>query len=159
MSVRTAPSWPTDGINTKEPHLTLSVRRVAGFIGAIWDPAWFIAEQLPEKQVLPASAHSLVMAQQLGNMYLLMCFVGLAVLTTTSEIKVVRSYLVALWLGDIGHLAFTCLALGKERVMQPQAWNALTWGNIGFTVRKFTTRYNQSRRRLAALLGGTRSAN
>ncbi len=74
------------------------------------------------------------MAQQLGNMYLLMCFVGLAVLTTTSEIKVVRSYLFALWLGDIGHLAFTCLALGKERSMQPLAWNAMTWGNVGFTV-------------------------
>ncbi|KAM3527212.1 hypothetical protein MY4038_006460 [Beauveria bassiana] len=111
---------------------------VAGFIGAIWDPAWFIAEQLPDKQVLPASEHSIVMAQQLGNMYLLVCFVGLAVLATSSEIKVVRSYLVALWLGDIGHLAFTCLALGKERVMQPQTWNAMTWGNIGFTVSKFT---------------------
>ncbi|KAF1735669.1 hypothetical protein CRV24_004595 [Beauveria bassiana] len=109
------------------------MRRVAGFIGAIWDPAWFIAEQLPDKQVLPASEHSIVMAQQLGNMYLLMCFVGLAVLATSSEIKVVRSYLVALWLGDIGHLAFTCLALGKERVMQPHMWNAMTWGNIGFT--------------------------
>ncbi|TQV93490.1 MYB DNA-binding domain-containing protein [Cordyceps javanica] len=109
---------------------------VAGFIGAIRDPTWFIAEQLPEKQLFPASEHSIVMAQQLGNMYLLMCFIGLAVLTTTSEIKVVRSYLIALWLGDIGHLAFTCLALGKERVMQPQAWNAMTWGNIGFTIRR-----------------------
>ncbi|OAA75459.1 hypothetical protein LEL_07447 [Akanthomyces lecanii RCEF 1005] len=117
-----------------QANLTLTERRIAGFIGAIWDPAWFVAEQLPEKQVFPASEHSMVMAQQLGNMYLLMCFVGLAVLTTTSEIKVVRSYLVALWLGDIGHLAFTCLALGKERVLQPQAWNAMTWGNIGFTL-------------------------
>lgn len=111
------------------------MHRVAGFIGAIWDPSWFIGQQLPENQVLPVSEHSIVMAQQLGNMYLLMCFVGLAVLTTTSEIKVVRSYLIALWLGDIGHLAFTCFALGLERVVQPQAWNATTWGNIGFTVR------------------------
>ena len=125
--------------HTRKANLILAVHRIAGFTGAIWDPAWFVAEQLPEKQVLPASEHSLVMAQQLGNMYLLMCFVGLAVLTTTSEIKVVRSYLVALWLGDIGHLAFTCLALGKERVLQPQAWNAMTWGNIGFTVSKYTT--------------------
>lgn len=107
---------------------------MSGFIGAIWDPAWFVAEQLPQKLIVPASEHSIVMAQQLGNMYLLMCFVGLAVLMTTSEIKVVRSYLFALWLGDIGHLAFTCLALGKEQVMQPLAWNALTWGNVGFTV-------------------------
>jgi hypothetical protein len=74
------------------------------------------------------------MAQQLGNMYLLMCFVGLAVLMTMSEIKVVRNYLIALWLGDIGHIAFTCVALGRDKVMQPMTWNAMTWGNIGFTV-------------------------
>lgn len=130
--VVSGPVWHYNVIQFNNQHTF----RVAGFVGAIWDPEWFIGEQLPEKQVLPASDHSIVMAQQLGNMYLLMCFVGLAVLKSTSEIKVVRSYLVALWLGDIGHLAFTCLALGQERVMQPQAWNATTWGNIGFTVSK-----------------------
>lgn len=75
-----------------------------------------------------------MLAWQLGNMYLLMAFIGLAVLLTTSEIKVVRSYLVALWLGDVGHIAFTCYGMGKERIMNPSEWNPLAWGNIGFTV-------------------------
>lgn len=109
-------------------------RRVAGFIGAIRDPEWFIAEQVPQAHPIAASHNSVVVAQQLGNMYLLMCFTGLAVLMTTSELKVVKSYLVALWLGDVGHIAFTCLAMGQDKMMRPHEWNAMAWGNVGFTV-------------------------
>lgn len=107
---------------------------VAGFIGAIADPAWFIAEQLPQARPIPASDNHIVVAQQLGNMYLLMCFTGLAVLMTTSELKVVKAYLVALLLGDVGHVAFTCLSMGRDRLMRPHEWNAMAWGNVGFTV-------------------------
>jgi hypothetical protein len=63
-----------------------------------------------------------------------MAFMGVAILFTTSELKVVRAYLVALWLGDIGHLAFTSYGLGWDMSMSPLKWNATTWGNIGMTV-------------------------
>lgn len=109
---------------------------MAGFLGAVNDPAWFVAEQVPQKLV-PAAAvteNSIVLAWQLGNLYLLMAFVGLFVLNSTSEVKVVRSYLWALWLGDIGHVAFSCYGLGKERMMNPSEWNGMAWGNIVFTV-------------------------
>lgn len=109
---------------------------MAGFLGAVNDPAWFVAEQVPQKLV-PAPAvteNSIVLAWQLGNLYLLMAFVGLFVLNSTSEVKVVRSYLWALWLGDIGHVAFSCYGLGKERMMNPSEWNGMAWGNIVFTV-------------------------
>ena len=95
-----------------------------------------MAEQVPQKLV-PAAAvteNSIVLAWQLGNLYLLMAFVGLFVLNSTSEVKVVRSYLWALWLGDIGHVAFSCYGLGKERMMNPSEWNGMAWGNIVFTV-------------------------
>lgn len=108
---------------------------VAGFIGAIWDPAWFVQEQIPQKLPVVVTENSLMVAWQLGNLYLLMAFLGVGILTTTSELKVVRAYLFALWLGDIGHVAFSCYGLGKERMMNPWDWNAMTIGNVAFTVR------------------------
>ncbi|KAG5926064.1 hypothetical protein E4U42_003698 [Claviceps africana] len=115
---------------------------LAGFLGAVKDPAWFVSQQIPQKEVSAAiaSENSIMLAWQLGNLYLLMAFVGLFVLNSTSEIKVVRSYLWALWLGDIGHVAFSCYGLGKERMMNPWEWNPLAWGNIAFTIWLFSMR-------------------
>ncbi|KAI5464100.1 hypothetical protein BGZ63DRAFT_401080 [Mariannaea sp. PMI_226] len=112
---------------------------VAGFLGAVADPAWFVAEQIPN--TTPAiSDNSAVVALQLGNLYLLLAFIGLAVLNTTSEVKVVRAYLVALWLGDIGHVFFSGYGLGKDLAMKPAEWNAMAWGNIAVTVWLFLMR-------------------
>ncbi|KAK2591628.1 hypothetical protein QQS21_010670 [Conoideocrella luteorostrata] len=118
------------------------VSLVAGFLGAVNDPAWFVAEQVPQKAVPAATVteNSIVLAWQLGNVYLLMAFVGIFVLNSTSEVKVVRNYLWALWLGDIGHVAFTCYGLGKERMMNPWEWNSMAWGNVVFTVWLFSMR-------------------
>ncbi|KJZ69616.1 hypothetical protein HIM_11004 [Hirsutella minnesotensis 3608] len=113
---------------------------VAGFLGAVSDPAWFAAEQVPQQVPSAVTPNSLVLALQLGNLYLLMAFVGLAVLLTTSEVKVVRNYLVALWLGDIGHVAFSCHGLGAERLKRPSEWNAMAWGNIAMTLFLFVMR-------------------
>lgn len=81
------------------------------------------------------SINSRLVAMQLGNLYLLLCMVGLAVLSSTSEIKVVRNYLVALWIADISHIALTWHALGHDNFVDVTGWNAMTWGNVGATVR------------------------
>jgi hypothetical protein len=75
-----------------------------------------------------------MVALHLGNMYLLLAMVGIAVLYTTTEAKVVRNYAIALWLADIGHVAITCYVMGYERVVDFANWNAMAWGNIGSTV-------------------------
>jgi hypothetical protein len=100
-----------------------------------------VSEQIPQKLPSPdaVTENSIVLAWQLGNMYMLMALLGLFVLNSTSEVKVVRSYLWALWLGDIGHVAFSCYALGRERMMNPAEWNAMTWGNVAFTVSIFSS--------------------
>jgi hypothetical protein len=107
---------------------------VGGFLGALLDPVWFVQEQIPQKVPVIVNENSLVVAWQLGNLYLLMAFLGVGILSTTSELKVVKAYLFALWLGDVGHVAFTCWGLGKERLMAPAEWNAVTMGNVTFTV-------------------------
>jgi hypothetical protein len=108
--------------------------RVAGFLGAVIDPAWFIGEQVLQKDGIATSEGSIVVAWQLGNLYLLLAFIGIAVLSTTSENKVVRAYLVALWLGDVGHIGFSCYGLGWGKLVRPVEWNAMAWGNIAMTV-------------------------
>lgn len=108
---------------------------LAGWLPAASAPAWFMGEQLPGAlRIEHATAHSLVVTRQLGNCYLLAFLVAIAVLYSTSEIKVVRNYLVALWIADITHVLTTALALGYEGTVQVRGWNATTWGNIGATV-------------------------
>ena len=60
--------------------------------------------------------------------------VGIAVLYSTTEAKVVRNYVIALWIADIGHVAITCCIMEYERAIDIANWNAMTWGNIGATV-------------------------
>lgn len=81
------------------------------------------------------SEGAIVVAWQLGNLYLLMAFIGLGILNTTSEVRVVKAYLFALWLGDIGHIGFSAYGLGLERMSDVGQWNAVTSGNVTFTVR------------------------
>jgi len=60
--------------------------------------------------------------------------IGIAVLYTTTESKVVRNYVVALWLADIGHVLITLHGMGFERAANLSNWNAMAWGNVGVTV-------------------------
>jgi hypothetical protein len=75
-----------------------------------------------------------MVALQLGNIYLLLAMVGVAVLYITTEAKVVRNYVIALWLADIGHVAVTCYVMEYEKMVDLSNWNAMAWGNIGLTV-------------------------
>ncbi|GKT96099.1 hypothetical protein Ct61P_13949 [Colletotrichum tofieldiae] len=96
---------------------------------------WFISEQIVRSagSAVPASDNDRLVALQLGNIYLLMAMVGLAVLNLTSEIKVVRGYLGALWIADIGHIYVCYNVLGLDRFLDVAHWNAMTWGNVGVT--------------------------
>ncbi|KAK4077332.1 uncharacterized protein Triagg1_3664 [Trichoderma aggressivum f. europaeum] len=129
MMAASLPPFPRLVFTVLEP---LSL--VAGFAGAVYDPAWFVAQQIPQDKPLVASDNSIVMAHQLGNMYLGMCLVGLALFWTTSEARVVRSYLVALLIADAGHVGFTVHGLGSDRFMDVSGWNAMAWGNLGATL-------------------------
>lgn len=80
------------------------------------------------------------MAYQLGNLYSLLFLVGVAVLHTTTEPKVVRNYLIALAIADIGHIYATYMGMGWAAFVDVGAWNTLTWGNIGATAFLFINR-------------------
>ena len=98
-------------------------------------PDWFISEQLTQAVPVAASENSRLIAQQLGNVYGLVFLTAVAVLYTTSELKVVRNYLVALLVADLGHIALTCYGLHRDGTLGLLAeWNAMTWGNVAVTV-------------------------
>jgi hypothetical protein len=60
--------------------------------------------------------------------------VAIAVLYSTTEPKVVRNYVIALWLADIGHIATTGYVMGIDRFVDFANYNPTTWGNVGVTV-------------------------
>ncbi|KAJ2969723.1 hypothetical protein NUW58_g9913 [Xylaria curta] len=140
------PSFPRTIFTVVEP-ISLHVARLShrheanappaspGCLGPLVDADWFIASQI-DNVALPAASsdNARLVALQLGNAYGLLFLVGVAVLYTTSELKVVRNYLVALLIADITHVGLTCWGLGYERAVDVTGWNAVTWGNVGFTI-------------------------
>lgn len=73
-------------------------------------------------------------------MYFLAFLVGVGVLHSSSEIRVVKNYLIALAVADLGHIMITAEALGREEMVDVKGWNAMTWGNLGVTMFLFLTR-------------------
>ncbi|KAI1766758.1 hypothetical protein GGR53DRAFT_188685 [Hypoxylon sp. FL1150] len=129
------PAFPRTIFTIVEP---LSL--IGGFLGPFVDPSWFIAAQLDAPSDITTTTvvnvyddNARLVALQLGNTYGLLFLLGVAVLYTTTELRVVRNYLVALWIADISHVGVTCWLLGYDRTLDVASWNAVTWGNVGFT--------------------------
>ncbi|KAI1398852.1 hypothetical protein F4819DRAFT_467194 [Hypoxylon fuscum] len=125
------PAFPRTIFTIVEP-----ISLIGGFLGPFINPSWFIASQLDTPSDILSSSYddnARLVALQLGNCYGLLFLLGVAVLYTTTELKVVRNYLIALWIADISHVGVTCYLLGPDRALDVGSWNAVTWGNVGFT--------------------------
>ncbi|KAF3912651.1 hypothetical protein ABW21_db0201567 [Orbilia brochopaga] len=106
----------------------------AGLGYAVLNTDGFVAEQLPDVDMSAMSPHSTLVAWQTGNLFGIMAMMAIAVLWSTSEVAVVKRYLVALLLGDIGHLAAVWWHMGTAGFVGVHRWNVFTWGNIGATI-------------------------
>ncbi|KAI8959718.1 hypothetical protein F5Y11DRAFT_291660 [Daldinia sp. FL1419] len=125
------PAFPRTIFTIVEP-----ISLIGGFLGPFLDPEWFIASQidaLDGSNLAARDDNARLVVLQLGNTYGLLFLLGVAVLYTTTELKVVRNYLIALWIADISHVGVTCWLLGYDRTLDVRSWNAVTWGNVGFT--------------------------
>ncbi|KAL4884730.1 hypothetical protein BJY04DRAFT_169854 [Aspergillus karnatakaensis] len=123
------PTWPHIVFAIFEP-ITL----IGGWLCPILDLQRFIADQIPSAtSELEVHATSYALAYQLSNVYGLLALVGMGVLNATSEPKVLRNYLIALAIADVGHIYVTHLAMGPELFFDLRGWNVLTWGNVGVT--------------------------
>jgi len=113
---------------------------IAGALAPIVDPAGFVSSQLAH--IVPHNLYPTeqVLSLQLGNLYLLLCLLGVFILNTTTEARVVHAYVWALWIADIGHVAGTAWVMGYDAFIDVGRWNAMAYGNIGATVFLFATR-------------------
>ncbi|PMD46390.1 hypothetical protein L207DRAFT_551541 [Hyaloscypha variabilis F] len=116
------------------------ISTVAGFTVPFIAAELFTAEQIPGSLVEAISDNTRMLALQLGNIYLLLAMVAIAVLYSTTEPKVVRNYVIALWLADIGHIATTGYVMGIDRFVDFANYNPTTWGNVGVTAFLCATR-------------------
>ncbi|KAL9071071.1 MAG: hypothetical protein Q9161_004410 [Pseudevernia consocians] len=115
---------------------------VAGYLSPLLDTTGFVNSQLPATSVSTTSptATNRILALQLGNVYGLLAMVGVGVLYTTTETKVVRNFLLACAIADVGHLYVTYAVMGYADFMDVKGWNAMGWGNIGVTLGLFLFR-------------------
>jgi hypothetical protein len=105
-----------------------------------FSPDSFLAGQTPWLPAPAEHAASKTVTIQLGNLYLLLGMVGVSVLYTSTEPKVIRNYIICLAIADIGHLYVTYLGMGWERYMDVGNWNDVAIGNIGVTAALFVLR-------------------
>ncbi len=52
----------------------------------------------------------------------------------------VRNFLIACAIADVGHLAVTYHVMGYEAFTDVTGWNAVVWGSVGATLILFLTR-------------------
>lgn len=100
---------------------------------------------------LPPSTRAI--GYQLGNIFLLLLFLGTAVMYSTSEPKVIRSYIVALAIADLTHIYCVYAIMGWDTFTDMKQWNDLTWGNVGATAFLFISRIAY----LAGVMGKTKT--
>lgn len=86
---------------------------VAGYLSTMLDTSGFVNSQLPPASVTTISptATERILALQLGNVYGLLAMIGVGLLYATSEAKVVRNFLLACAIADVGHLYATYLVM------------------------------------------------
>ena len=142
------------------PHLVFTIFEplslVAGFVVPLIDTQGFVNQQIPSTLLsTPITATNQILALQLANVYGLIGMIGIAVLYSTTEATVVRNYLLACAVADVGHLWFTYVGMGYDAFVDIQGWNSLGWGNIGITASLFIVRVLY----LAGFLGEDRVVN
>ena len=118
----------------------LTACRVAGALAPVVNADYFVSTQLPHLRAHPLLETERVIALQLGNLYLLLCLLGLFILNTTTERAVVRGYVWALWIGDIGHVGATAYVMGTSTFLDFGNYNATTIGNVTATCFLFAVR-------------------
>ncbi|KAK0274610.1 hypothetical protein LTR35_007948 [Friedmanniomyces endolithicus] len=123
---RAVPLWPFLLFGVLEPALL-----VWAYTMIVQDPRKFFTDQVPHNALPDASftAQAKLLVLLLGNVYLLLA--PLAVICTwTPHRSVAMYYLMAVGLGDLGHIYATYQVWG-EAFWDLNLWNDMMWGNVG----------------------------
>ena len=114
---------------------------LGGALSPLFDISFVVNSQIPSTPVnTPVTATDKILALQLCNCYGLLLMIGIGVLYTTAEASVVRNYMIACAVADVGHIAATYHVMGYEDFADVGSWNGMAWGNIGVTAFLFVSR-------------------
>lgn len=80
--------------------------------------------------LLPPLGTKIVLSQ-LANLYFAFALNEALVLRSSYDIRVWKTLLLGLLIADFGHL-YSVAPLGLSIYWEPQRWNAIDWGNLGF---------------------------
>ncbi|KAK0940667.1 hypothetical protein LTR29_007834 [Friedmanniomyces endolithicus] len=123
---RAVPLWPFLLFGVIEPALL-----VWAYVLILQDPGKFYIDQVPHNALpnasFPAQAKLLVLL--LGNVYLLLAPLAIICIWTPHR-SVATYYLMAVGLGDLGHIYATYQVWG-EAFWDLNLWNDMMWGNVG----------------------------
>ncbi|KAK1065273.1 hypothetical protein LTR74_008099 [Friedmanniomyces endolithicus] len=125
---RAVPLWPFLLFGVIEPALL-----VWAYVLILQDPRKFYIDQVPHSALadagFPPQAKLLVLL--LGNVYLLLAPLAVICIWTPHR-SVAVYYLIAVGLGDLGHVYATYQVWG-EAFWDLNLWNDLMWGNVGMS--------------------------
>jgi hypothetical protein len=79
----------------------------------------------------PIPLGTTIVMSQLANLYFFFAINEALVLRSTADIRVWKTVLFCLLVGDLGHL-YTVRSLGLDIYWSVSKWNAIDWGNIPF---------------------------
>jgi len=113
---------------------------LAGYLAPLLNTSKFVSSQVPNAIPTALTSTDRVLALQLGNCYGLVGLIGVGVLYATSEPAVVKNYIIACAIADVGHLWATYAVIGHESFVNVGNWNDMAWGNIGITASLFVFR-------------------
>ncbi|KAI1771317.1 hypothetical protein F4818DRAFT_445339 [Hypoxylon cercidicola] len=72
-----------------------------------------------------------IVLSQLANLYLLFALNEALVLRSTGDLRVWKTVLFVLLVGDFGHL-YSVSGMGWRVYWDVTSWNSMDWGNVGF---------------------------
>lgn len=103
------------------------------YVTHLQDPHQFYADQVPSPGALASvqfPQQAQVLVYQLGNVYLLLAFLAVVCCWMTDR-TVIRGYLAAVALADLGHIFAVYRVVGADIFWDVSQWNGMMFGSVG----------------------------
>jgi hypothetical protein len=109
--------------------------RIWAYIITLREPFQYYADQAPQALLSNHvfTTQSLSLTLQLGNVFLLLAGMA-AICCFTNHAEIARRYLIAVAVGDLGHIYSVYVALGPEVFWDLNKWNQMVASNVGVSV-------------------------
>lgn len=110
-------------------------RRIWAYIFNISSPFDYYASQAPNNPITLADfpAQALGLSLALGNIWLLLALLAV-ICSWTNHPEIIKRYLLAVALADLGHCWATYRAVGSDYFFNVSGWNDMIWGNVGVSL-------------------------